>query len=176
MATLSSALSQRHLRSYELAKYRLQGVLSSWVARTPGSRAADSHSRSIRIRVSSRARDHQPLHLPALRAIMSQTTPTGTSTSNFRTIFVAAIKAYEKKTKTDLLSHPLATQLESCNSSTDILAVLHDRVNEFDESKRHKEKLSSWLKPTINVLYAFSATLGGGVGLVGLNLIESPSI
>ena len=100
---------------------------------------------------------------------MSQTTPTYTSTSNFRTIFVAAIKEYEKKTKTDLLSHPLATQLESCNSSTDILAVLQEKVSEFNESRSHRERLSSWLNPTINVLYAFSATLGGGIGLVRLN-------
>ena len=100
---------------------------------------------------------------------MSQTTPTYTSTSNFRTIFVAAIKEYEKKTKTDLLSHPLASQLESCNSSTDILAVLQEKVSEFNESRSHRERLSSWLNPTINVLYAFSATLGGGIGLVRLN-------
>ena len=100
---------------------------------------------------------------------MSQTTPTYTSTSNFRTIFVAAIKEYEKKTKTDLLSHPLATQLDSCNSSTDILAVLQEKVNEFNESRSHSERLLSWLNPTIHVLYAFSATLGGGIGLVRLN-------
>ncbi|KAH9024217.1 hypothetical protein EDB85DRAFT_1829089, partial [Lactarius pseudohatsudake] len=32
-------------------------------------------------------------------------------------------------------------------------------------SKNRNERLSSWLNPTINVLYAFSATLGEGVGL-----------
>jgi hypothetical protein len=95
---------------------------------------------------------------------MSQTA--SASSSNFRTIFVAAIKAYEKKTKTDLLTHPLATQLQSCSSSSDILAVLHDKVHDFDQSRSDNERLSSWLNPTINVLYAFSATLGGGVGLV----------
>jgi hypothetical protein len=101
---------------------------------------------------------------------MSQTTSTLTTSSaassNFRNIFVAAVKAYEKKTKTDLLTHPLATQLQSCNSSSDILGVLHDKVNEFDQSRSDNGRLSSWLNPTINVLYAFSATLGGGVGLV----------
>ncbi|KAH9073521.1 hypothetical protein EDB83DRAFT_2312853 [Lactarius deliciosus] len=98
---------------------------------------------------------------------MSQTPATTiVSSSNFRTIFVAALKAYEKKTKTDLLTHPLATQLQSCNSSTDVLVVLHDKVNEFDHSRSQNERLSSWLNPTINVLYAFSATLGEGVGLI----------
>ena len=104
------------------------------------------------------------------RATMSQSPSPSTSSSNFRTIFVAAMKEYEKKTKTDLLTHPLATQLQSCASSSDILALLHDKVNEFDKARSHNEKLSSWLNPTINVLYAFSATLGQGVGLVSLNL------
>src|ERR1700761_7016034 len=99
---------------------------------------------------------------------MSQSPSTSTSFPHFRTIFVAAMKAYEKKTKTDLHTHPLATQLQSCNSSSDILAVLLDKVNEFDKSRSHNERLSSWLGPTINVLYAFSATLGQGVGLVSL--------
>jgi hypothetical protein len=98
---------------------------------------------------------------------MSQANPT--STSNFRTIFVAALEKYREKTKTDLLTHPLATQLQSCHSSSDILAVLNDKVDELDKSRRQNERLSSWLNPTINVLYAFSATLGGGVGLVRLN-------
>src|ERR1700677_2018042 len=99
---------------------------------------------------------------------MSQSPSTSTSSSNFRTIFFAAMKAYEKKTKTDLHMHPLATQLQSCNTSSDILAVLLDKVNEFEKSKSHNERLSSWLSPTVNVLYAFSATVGQGVGLVSL--------
>jgi hypothetical protein len=97
---------------------------------------------------------------------MSQTASASASPSSFRNIFVAAIKAYEKKTKTDLLTHPLAAELQSCNSSSDILAVLYNKVNEFDQSRSDSERLSSWLNPTINILYAFSATLGGGVGLV----------
>ena len=86
------------------------------------------------------------------------------------------MNAYEKKTKTDLLKHPLASQLQSCNSSGDILAVLLDKVNEFDKSKSHNERLSSWLGPTINVLYAFSAALGQGIGLVSLNKSTHPRL
>ncbi|KAI9453276.1 hypothetical protein BJY52DRAFT_1225714 [Lactarius psammicola] len=97
---------------------------------------------------------------------MSQIPPTSSSSSNFRVIFVAALRGYEKKTKTDLHTHPLATQLQSCESSSDILAVLLDKVNEFDESQSRNERLSSWLGPTINVLYAFSAMLGEGIGLI----------
>jgi hypothetical protein len=88
------------------------------------------------------------------------------SSSNFQSIFYAALKAYEKKTKDDLLAHPLAAQLQACKSPGDILAVLQEKVKEFDQSRSADERLSQWLKPTINVLYSFSATLGAGVGLV----------
>ncbi|KAH9031124.1 hypothetical protein EDB85DRAFT_1383364 [Lactarius pseudohatsudake] len=97
---------------------------------------------------------------------MSHAPSTSTSSSNFQSIFNAALKAYEKKTKNDLLAHPLAAQLQSCNSPADILVVLQDKVKEFDESSSADERLSRWLNPTIEVLYAFSATLGEGVGLI----------
>jgi hypothetical protein len=99
---------------------------------------------------------------------MSQAPSASASTSspNFQSIFYAALKAYEKKTKKDLLAHPLAAQLQACNSPGDILEVLQDKVNELDQSRSGDERLSQWLNPTINVLYSFSATIGAGVGLV----------
>ena len=97
---------------------------------------------------------------------MSQVPFASTSTSSFQSVFNAALKAYEKKTKKDLLAHPLAAQLQACKSPGDILAVLQEKVNEFDRSRIADEGLSRWLDPTINVLYSFSATLGAGVGLV----------
>ena len=99
---------------------------------------------------------------------MSQPPSTSTSTpsSNFQSIFNAALKAYEKKTKKDLLAHPLAAQLQACKSPSDILDILQEKVNEFDQSRSADERLSQWLNPTINVLYSFSATLGAGAGLV----------
>ncbi|KAN0128615.1 hypothetical protein V8E53_013534 [Lactarius tabidus] len=91
-------------------------------------------------------------------------TVASTSSPNFQPIFDVALKAYEKKTKDDLITHPLAEQLQACKSPDDILAVLQDRVKEFDQSR--SERLSRWLNPTINVLFAFSSALGAGVGLV----------
>jgi hypothetical protein len=96
---------------------------------------------------------------------MSQILPT-TSTSNFQAVFYASLKAYEEKTKKDLLAHPLTTQLQTCNSPTDILAVLRNQVQQFEQSTRDDDKLTKWLNPTVNVLYAFSSVLGAGVGLV----------
>jgi hypothetical protein len=84
----------------------------------------------------------------------------------FETIITAALQAYNKQTKKDIASHPLATQLRSCESPSAILAVLRTQVQTFDQSQSADEKLTKWLDPTVNVLYAFSATLGNGVGLV----------
>ncbi|KAH9014721.1 hypothetical protein EDB84DRAFT_816702 [Lactarius hengduanensis] len=97
---------------------------------------------------------------------MSQTPSTASSSSNFQTIFSASMKEYEKKTKKDLLLHPLMAQLQTCDSPTDILAVLRTQVQQFGQSTSGDDKLTKWLIPTVNVLYAFSGALGEGVGLV----------
>ena len=104
---------------------------------------------------------------------MSQISPnaSSSSSSNFQSVFNAALDAYEKKTKTKLLTHPLAAQLQSCDSPTAILSVLQDLIQQFDRRRSSDERLTSWLNPTVNVLYAFSSTIGQGVGLVSL-LIE----
>src|SRR5712691_9357772 len=103
---------------------------------------------------------------------MSQTASaasSSSSSSNFRSVFNAALEAYDKITKSKLLSHPLATQLQSCDTPAAILSVLQDLVQQFDQSRSGDERLRKWLDPTVNVLFAFSATLGEGVGLVSLN-------
>jgi hypothetical protein len=97
---------------------------------------------------------------------MSQDPSTSTSSTNFDTIFSAALKAYKKKTKKDIASHPLATQLKSCDSSSAIIAILRTQVQTFDETQGADERWTKWLDPTVNVLFAFSATLGNVVGVV----------
>jgi hypothetical protein len=103
--------------------------------------------------------------------LMSDTLPTAASSassSNFQLIINNALDQYKKRTKNDLLVHPLAAQLQSCNSPSAIIAVLQQQVLGLDQSRSSDERWSRWLGPTVNVLYAFSATLGAGVGLVCL--------
>jgi hypothetical protein len=103
---------------------------------------------------------------------MSQThpnAPSSSSSSNFQSVLNAALDAYEKKTRSKLLTHPLAARLQSCDSPTAILSVLEDIIQQFDRRRSSDERLTNWLNPTINVLYSFSSTLGQGVGLVSLN-------
>jgi hypothetical protein len=102
---------------------------------------------------------------------MSHTHATASSYSpNFQLIFNNALKAYEKKTKSDLLAHPLAAQLQVCGSPSAVLLVLQEQVQELNQSRASDERLSRWLNPTVNVLYAFSGALGEGVGLVWFDI------
>ncbi|KAH9161823.1 hypothetical protein EDB89DRAFT_2080246 [Lactarius sanguifluus] len=97
---------------------------------------------------------------------MSQPPLASASPYNFESIFRTAVQAYKKRTGRDITSHPLASWFKTCDSPDAILAVLQAQVQEFDQSRRDDERLTKWLNPTVNVLYAFSATLGEGVGLV----------
>jgi hypothetical protein len=47
--------------------------------------------------------------------------------SNFQSIFDAALTRYKKKTKNDLLAHRLTADLETCNSHSAVLAVLEEK-------------------------------------------------
>ena len=105
---------------------------------------------------------------------MSQVTTTATysEATDFDTIFRAALEEYKKRTKKDIASHPLAVQLQSCDSPGAIIAVLQAQVQAFDQSQSTDEALTKWLDPTVNVLYAFSATIGSGVGLVNCETLS----
>jgi hypothetical protein len=95
----------------------------------------------------------------------SQSQPASASSSNFQLIFNSALEAYRKRTKNDLLAHPLAPQLQACDSPGAILAVLQQQVQGLNQPQSD-DRWTKWLDPTVNVLFAFSATLGAGVGMV----------
>ena len=98
---------------------------------------------------------------------------TSTSLSNFQSVLNATLEAYERKTKSKLLTHPLAAQLQSCDSPAAILSILQGLTQQFDRRRRGDERLTNWLTPTVNVLYAFSSAIGQGVGLVSPNSLSS---
>jgi hypothetical protein len=90
------------------------------------------------------------------------------SSSNFQLIINNALKAYEKRTKSDLFAHPLASQLQACNTPDAILVVLQQQVQELDHSRSSDDRWTQWLGPTVNILYSLCGTLGEGVSLVSL--------
>ena len=95
----------------------------------------------------------------------SRSTASESSSTNFQLVLNNALKAYEKRTKKNLLSHPLASQLQDCDSPGDIIAVLQQQIQGPNQSRSADERWTKWLSPTINVLLTFSQTVGT-VGLV----------
>jgi hypothetical protein len=83
-------------------------------------------------------------------------------------IFEAALQSYERQTGTKLVSHPLARQLEDCNSVESITAVLQEQACSFSQFRRDGDKAMGSLTSAVHVLYALSTstTLGEGIGLV----------
>lgn len=98
-----------------------------------------------------------------------QTLPSKKTSYNLEAIFNAALKAYQKRTTKDLISHPLTAQLQACDSPSAILAILQSQAAQFGSSPGGDEKLTTWLVPVVNVLYAFSAVLGEGDTPVNVN-------
>jgi fungal STAND N-terminal Goodbye domain len=104
--------------------------------------------------------------------IMSQTHPTtassSSSSSNFQLMINTALNKYKQRTKKDLREHPLAAQLQSCDSPSAIILVLQQQLQGLDQSRSADERWTKWMDPTVNVLYTFSSVLGSGVSMVCL--------
>jgi hypothetical protein len=90
------------------------------------------------------------------------------SSSNILSLFDAALESYQKQTGTKLIDHPLAKELENCNSVDAIMDVLQQQARAFTEFRGDDSKIRKSLKRTVQVLHALSTstTLSEGVGLV----------
>ena len=96
----------------------------------------------------------------------------GPSTDNFTAIFNAASNDYLRVTGKRLDTHPFAAQLDTCYSPEAVSNVLRTQAQAFKKFPKGDENLMTWLSSTVNILFAFSATLGGGIGVVSC-LIQS---
>jgi len=100
-------------------------------------------------------------------------TSSSESSLYFQSIFNTALEAYENKTKKKLLTHPLATQLQSCDSTAAVLSIFQELMQQFDQRHCTDERLRNWLNPTVDVLFSFSAVINEGLGFVSLNYLAS---
>ena len=82
--------------------------------------------------------------------------------SGFQILFNNALDTYKERTKKDLRDHPLAEQLQKCQSRDTVLDVLKQQL---DQSQSTDKQWTKWLDPTIHVLLTFSQAVGT-VGLV----------
>ena len=91
--------------------------------------------------------------------------------SAFQSLFDVALQDYEKQTGTRLVDHPLARQLEVCDSVESITAFLQDRASAFRSFRGEDGRVMRSLKRVTHVLFTLSikAALGEGVGIVRKN-------
>ncbi|KAI9457328.1 hypothetical protein BJY52DRAFT_1416821 [Lactarius psammicola] len=165
---------------------RSEGVDSVDAAVPPQARVPSSNGHSDSVTLDSHAVTQQPDSWPHRRyvtAFASQFSahvsgPGGgvvtlftlvvgqlsSASSMAQTAETASLKAYKKKTKQDLIDHPLASQLQACNPPAATLTTLRDQIHQLEQSRSGDERFRRWLNPKMKVLYAFSATLGEGVG------------
>jgi len=83
--------------------------------------------------------------------------------SRFRVLFESALQDYQHQMDTDLANHPLAKQLQNCDSIEAVTSVLQDQAR----ASGHRRIMNS-LKGVVSVLYALSTStaLGEAIGLV----------
>jgi hypothetical protein len=87
--------------------------------------------------------------------------------SHFKVLFEAALKDYQSQTGTILADHPLALQLQICDSIESVTAVLQAQARAFSEFRGDDGKIMKSLNHVVSVLYSFSAstTLGEAIGM-----------
>jgi hypothetical protein len=95
---------------------------------------------------------------------------TSTPSPDFKLILDAglsrALNEYKEKTGKPLLDHPLAAELQQCDSVDAIKAVFQAQAEAFQQFGDSDQKLTKWISPVVDVLHTFSDTLGGVPGIV----------
>ena len=87
--------------------------------------------------------------------------------SHSQVLFEAALQDYEKQTGIALAKHPLAEQLQNCDSVDSVTAILREQTQAFSEFRR-RDRIMKLVKNAVSVLHKLSATtnLGYSIGLV----------
>ena len=97
---------------------------------------------------------------------MSSPPETLASSSQFKAILDAALSEYKTKTGNDLISNPLAKELQSCESSEAVLDIIQCQAKAFDKFRDGDKWLMKWIGPSVDVLFTISSTLGAGISIV----------
>ena len=87
--------------------------------------------------------------------------------SHLQLLFDAALQDYKTKTGIALDKHPIAEELENCDTVESVTAVLNSQIEAFNEF-RGKDKILKPLKNSLSALHKLSAAaeFGQVVGLV----------
>jgi hypothetical protein len=91
---------------------------------------------------------------------------------HFQALFESALRAYQEKTSIPLPEHPIAVQLQSCDSVESIFTLLQPETQAFSNFPESDTIMKS-IKTTVSKLTTLSATasLGDAFGLVRQNAL-----
>jgi hypothetical protein len=86
----------------------------------------------------------------------------------FESLLESALADYQKETGINLVEHPLAIQLEHCDSVESITEALQERAQAFRKFRGGNHRVISLLKRTVQALHKLSGTtaLVESIGLV----------
>ena len=95
------------------------------------------------------------------------------TSARFRLLFDAALQDYQKQTGTNLIDHPLAKQLQSCDSVESITIFFREQAQAFTEFRGNDSRIMRPLKSAVSILdmLSTSTALGEAIGLVRWNLL-----
>jgi hypothetical protein len=90
------------------------------------------------------------------------------SSTTLRALFDAALQDYNDKTGNVLSDHPIAKQLETCESVDSIISILQEQARSFREFRENDGRLMKALNSSVDVLCApsISSALNEAVGRV----------
>ena len=90
------------------------------------------------------------------------------SSITLKALFDAALQDYKVKTGNTLTDHPIAKQLETCESVNSIAAILQGQAQSFREFRENDGRLMKALNSSVDVLCSpsISSTLNEAIGLV----------
>jgi hypothetical protein len=88
------------------------------------------------------------------------------SSTNFQSIFNAALHSYANQTGVDLTRHPSAEKLQDCHSPEDIMRLLSERETAFKDYRDKYRNLMDRLRPVVQGVHALSGVLRQAAGFV----------
>ena len=90
------------------------------------------------------------------------------SSSTFQDLFNAALQNYKDKTGNTLTDHPIAKQLETCESVSSITTILQEQAQSFREFRENDGKLMKALNSSVAILctHSINSALKDAIGMV----------
>ncbi|KAH9061945.1 hypothetical protein EDB87DRAFT_1821506, partial [Lactarius vividus] len=90
---------------------------------------------------------------------------TPTPSSDLKAILDSALSEYKRETGKQLLDHPLAAELQRCDSVDAVLAIFQGQAEAFQQFRDGDQRLMKWISPVVDVLFTFSGTLSEIAGV-----------